>query len=100
MRRVTPSFVENNERNIAIWTEMQVGGMGFDIINDTNFHTGNYYEIIPLSTTATVASATFYPGYSGSPLLSAVPLPQGLRFKADFTGIKLSSGSVVGYYLY
>ena len=100
MRRITPSFVENNERNNAIWTEMTVGGMGFDIINDTRIHTGNYYKIIPLTTTATVSAATFYPGYSASPLLSAIALPQGLPFYADFNSVQLSAGTVVGYFMY
>ena len=100
MRRITPSFVENNDRNNAIWNEMQVGGMGFDIINDTNNHVGNYYKIIPLTTTATVASATFYPGYSATSMLSGVTIPQGLEFYADFLSVKLSSGTVVGYFMY
>lgn len=100
MRRLTPDTVQQNERNTAIFTEMMVGGMGFDIINDTATHIGNYFKIIPLTTSATVASATYYPGYSGSNVLSAIALPQGLAFYADFMSIKLSAGTVVGYFMY
>lgn len=99
MRRLTPDTVQQNERNTAIFTEMMVGGMGFDIINDTADHVRNYYKIIPLSTTATVTSATFYPGYSAGSL-SAISLPQGFEFYADFLSVQLSAGTIIGYFMY
>ncbi len=99
MRRLTPDTVQQNERNTAIFTEMMVGGMGFDIINDTANHVGNYFKIVPITTTATVTSATYYPGYSAGSL-SAIPIPQGFQLYADFMSVQLSSGTVIGYFMY
>lgn len=99
MRRITPNFVENNERNTAIWSEMMVGGMGFDVINDTAYHPANYYKIIPLTTNTKVTSATYYTGYSAQGL-EKVTLPQGVAIYGDFTSITLSAGAIIGYYMY
>jgi hypothetical protein len=93
----------NNERNIAIFAEMAAGGMGFDVITDTNEHIGNYYVLIPL-TTSRVLSAGYYRstevgGYSGGNL-SAVDLPAGIPIAGDFTSVELVSGNMLAYFMY
>lgn len=99
MRRLTADTVQQNERNTAIFTEMMVGGMGFELINDTSSHLGNFYKIIPLTTPTRVADATFFTGYSANNL-SAVELPVGVPIYGDFTSVTLSAGSVIGYFMY
>ena len=99
MRHLTPDTVQQNERNTAVFTEMMMGGMGFQIINDTNYHEYNFYSIIPLTTGTRVTSATYFPGYSGGNI-SAVELPQGVPIAGDFTSITLSAGSIIGYFMY
>ena len=99
MRRITPNFVENNERNTAIWSEMMVGGMGFDVINDTAYHAGNYFKIIPLTTSTQLTSATYFQGYSAQGLEKVI-LPQGVSIFGDFTSLTLATGAVIAYYMY
>jgi len=99
MRRLLPNFTENTERNTGIFTEMMVGGMGFQVINDSDYHVGNFYKIIPLETDTRVTSATYFEGYSALGL-SSVSLPIGVSIYGDFTSITLSAGSVIGYFMY
>lgn len=93
----------NNERNTAIFAEMAAGGMGFDVITDTLPHIGNYYVLVPMTTTR-VLSAGYYRstevgGYSGGNL-SAVELPVGVPIAGDFTSVQLVSGHILAYYMY
>ena len=99
MRHLTSDTVQQNERNTAIFTEMMMGGMGFQIITDTDYHQYNFYSILPLTSNTRVTSATYYPGYSGGNL-SAITLPQGIPIAGDFTSITLSAGAIIGYYMY
>jgi hypothetical protein len=93
----------NNERNIAIFAEMEAGGMGFDVINDTSEHIRNYYKILPL-TTVTFGDVDYYRstevgGYSGG-ALSGISVPAGIPVLGDFVSVKLSTGTALGYFMY
>ena len=93
----------NNDRNTAIFAEMAAGGMGFDVIDDTVEHIGNYYQILPLTTTV-VNSAGYWRstevgGYSGGDL-SSISLPVGVPINGDFTSIQLNSGVALAYFMY
>ncbi len=93
----------NNERNTAIFAEMAAGGMGFDVIDDTNEHIRNYYVILPL-TEITFGNVVYYRstevgGYSGG-ALSGVSVPAGIPIPGDFTSVTLSDGTALGYFMY
>jgi hypothetical protein len=93
----------NNERNIAIFAEMAAGGMGFDVINDTNEHIGNYYKILPV-TPITFGNVDYYRstevgGYSGG-ALSGITVPAGVPVLGDFVSVTLSNGTALAYFMY
>lgn len=93
----------NNERNSAIFAEMAAGGMGFDVISDTNLHVGNYYLILPISniqfTSAEYWNSTEIGGYSGGNL-AGITFPPNFPIRGDFVSVQLQSGSALAYFMY
>ena len=75
----------------------QVGGAGmagFELITDTQAHTGRFFRLYALEATvintATVVNAT-------GNTFSAVPIPAGGAIDGLFTSVTLTSGKVVAY---
>lgn len=98
---LTDAIPVNSDRIQMIFSEMSLGGRGFDIINDTLVHDRDYYSLVSLTDNTVVSAATFYPSYSGNAnfKLSAVNIPTGIVLGGDFRTVQLSAGAMIGYFM-
>ena len=67
-----------------------IGQLGWDIIQDTNAHTGSWTKILCLQDT--VFAVLTDPNGSGDP--TTVIYPQGTEIVGNFTAITLTSGQI------
>ena len=67
------------------------GATGGDIITDTALHNGTWYKVAALEASTVIATL------AGNIAGTAIALAVGAEIVGTFTGITLTSGSVVAY---
>ena len=67
------------------------GATGGEIITDTNLHNGTWYKV------AAAESSTVIATLAGNPSGTSITLDVGAEIVGRFTGITLTSGSVIAY---
>ena len=70
-----------------------LGQVGFEVIDDTSAHAGEYYAIKAVNANAVIATGVSALGDN----LSAVTLLEGDLLYGNFTSITLTSGEVLAY---
>lgn len=71
--------------------KLQDGTGGGDIITDTNLHNGTWFKI------AAIEGSTVIATLAGNISGTAIALDVGAEIIGTFTGITLTSGSVIAY---